>query len=140
MTSLPLSRDAATVVGLAGSALAYAQSTDEEVERWLRPLRLYGEAAAILQGLAIGEAPLTPPQNHLEQPSGRSPANTLADIGTAASEFAAQRGMPAVSTIDLLVAVMRHYPEAFERALVSRGSDHWELVDRLAGSLNAPLH
>jgi hypothetical protein len=139
MTPFPLSRDAATVVGLAGTALAFAGSADEEVERWLRPLRLYGEAGAILQGLAIGEAPLTEPANHLGQSSASGPGETLAVITAAAAECAAQRGASVIGTVDILVAVMRHYPDAFEHALESRGSDRWELVERLASTLHAPL-
>lgn len=140
MSSLPLSRDAATVLGLAGTALAFAQSTNDEVERWLRPLRLYGDAGAILQGLAIGEAPLTAPTSHLQQSNGYPPDETLAVVAAAASEFAAQRGVSIVGTLDILIAVMRHYADAFERALNSRGSDRAELVERLASSLGAPLH
>jgi hypothetical protein len=127
------------VVGLAGVALAFAQSPDEEVERWLRPLRLYGEAGAVLQGLAIGEAPLTASANHSELSNASRPEETLAVITGAAEEFAAQRGVSVIATVDILVAVMRHYPGAFGRALESRGSDRWELVERLASILNAPL-
>jgi hypothetical protein len=139
MTPLPLSRDAATVVGLAGASLAFAQSTDEEVERWLRPLRLYGEAGAILQALAIGEAPLTAAANGLHVANVSRPDETLAAVTAAAAEFAAQRGDSVIGTVDILVAVLHHYPDALERALQSRGSDRWELVERLAGILHAPL-
>lgn len=92
----------------------------------------------ILQRLAIGEAPLTPPHEPQDSDAGR-PRETLAAITMTASACAAQRAMPAIGTLDILVAVMRHYPEAFERALNSRGSDHWELVEGLASSLHAPL-
>src|SRR5947209_13436184 len=131
MTSLPLSRDAATVVVLAGTALAFAQSNDQECERWLRPLRLYGEAGAALQRLGIGEAPLT---DRTMEPqfsdAGRSD-EALAMIVSAAAELAAQRGVSCVGTTDLLVAVMNHYSDAFERALESRGSDAAELIECL---------
>ena len=55
-----------TVLGLAGTALPFAESVDDEVERWLRPLRLYGEAGASLQALGIGEARVegTAPPEH----------------------------------------------------------------------------
>jgi hypothetical protein len=36
-----LSEDAVTVIGLAGTAVAFATSNDEEVERWFRALGLY---------------------------------------------------------------------------------------------------
>ena len=138
VTPLPLSRDAATVVGLAGTALSFAESTDDEVERWLRALRLYGEAGSILQSMAVGEAPLTPSAPRLRPHPGR-PEETVAAITAAAATFAAQRNGSAVGTVDVLVAVMRHYGDAFEQALESRGSDRWELVERVSGSLHAPL-
>jgi hypothetical protein len=47
--------------------------------------------------------------------------------------------MPIVGTVDLLVAVMRAYPDAFERALQNRGSDTAELVEQLAGRLQIAL-
>lgn len=137
MTDLPLSQDAATVVGLAGTALAFAQSTDEEVERWLRPLRLYGEAGIVLQELAVGEAPLTA-RTEDPQPSSAAPPNeTMSSIVSAASELAAQRGMSRVGTTDVLVAVMDHYSDAFARALKNHGTDPAELIEYLA--LHAPV-
>jgi hypothetical protein len=139
MRSLLFSSDAATVYGLAATALPFAESVDDEVERWLRPLRLYGDAGAVLQGLAIGEAPLIQARSGLQEPSASSPDETLTAIAAAASEFADERGAAVVGTVDLLVAVMRHYPDAFERALYSRGSDCAELVERLASSLHAAL-
>lgn len=135
---LPLSRDAATVVGLAGAALSFAASADEEVERWLRALRLYGEAGSILQSMAVGEAPLIQASQGLRSQTVR-PEQTVAAITAAANTFAAQRHGAAVCTVDILVAVMRHYRQAFEHALETRGSDRWELVERLAESLKAPL-
>lgn len=139
MTPLPLSRDAAIVVGLAGTALAFANSADDEAERWLRPLRLYGDAGIALQRLAIGEAQLASVTSPVRQISGCSPDQTVQLVVAAASELAMNRGGAWVGTLDLLIAVMRHYPEAFERALQSRGSDSAELVDRLAHSLAGPL-
>lgn len=127
------------MVGLAGTALAFANSADDEVERWLRPLRLYGEAAGALQGLAIGEARLTSVRSPVQQPSECSPDRTVQVIVAAASELAANRNSAGVGTVDVLIAVMRHYSEAFERALQSRGSDCAELVDRLAHTLARPL-
>lgn len=140
VTAPPLSRDAAIVVGLAGTALAFASSKDDEVERWLRPLRLYGDAATALQGLAIGEAPLAESKGSGRRVSECSPEQTVDSVVAAASELALDRDRPCVGTLDLLIAVMRHYPEEFEQALESRGTDRAELVDRLAHTLAAPLH
>jgi hypothetical protein len=139
MTNLPMSSDAAMVLGLAGTALPFAQSPDDEVERWLRPLRLYGESAAVLNALAIGEAPLAEVSEHADEPE-RTADDVLSSVSSTASNFAAQRGVPVVGTVDVLVAVMREYPDAFERALQSRGSDTAELVEQLAGRLHMAIH
>lgn len=126
-------------MALAGTALAFAESTDEEVERWLRPLRLYGEAGVVLQHLAIGEARLVTAERGLQRASASRPDDTVATVTSAAAEHATERGATMIGTIDVLVAVMHHYRDAFDRALESRGSDRWELVEALACSLNAPL-
>ena len=94
MTSLQLSPDAVTVLGLAGTALPFAQSIDDEVERWLRPLRLYGDAGGALQSLGVGEGRLDATQVGHPEPSADTPSETLHQVTTAASRIAAQRGAP----------------------------------------------
>ena len=42
---IPLSQDAALVVALAGTAIPFAHSAEDEAERWLRALRLHGQVA-----------------------------------------------------------------------------------------------
>ena len=139
-----LSEDAVTVVGLAGTAVAFATSTDEEVERWFRPLRLYGEAGIVLQALGLAEEPAeetgqlrTPSED--QAPSGSSgPADVearVATVLTCASEFAAQREAPAIGTVDLLLAVMRVYGQDFDRALELRGSDRVEVIECLEAAV-----
>ena len=51
---IPLSQDAALVVALAGTAIPFAHSAEDEAERWLRAMRLHGQVGAILQGLGVG--------------------------------------------------------------------------------------
>lgn len=121
-----------TVLGLAGTALPFAQSIDDEVERWLRPLRLYGEAGASLQALGVGEAQLEASHDVPAKVAETTPQETLHIVTTAASAIAAERGAASVGTVDVLLAVMRHYGDAFERALTSRASDSAELVSLLA--------
>ena len=59
MTETPtLSNDAAMVLGLAGTAMPFAGSREEEAERWLRVLRLHGDVSGSLQALGIGEVPI----------------------------------------------------------------------------------
>ncbi len=131
MTTLSLSRDAVTVLGLAGTALPFALSIDDEVERWLRPLRLYGESGAALQETGVSEAREEGSVEVATRQSSSSPEETLHIITMAASKLAADRGAPSVETLDILTAVMAHYPGAFERALERHGGDFTELVDRM---------
>lgn len=132
MTSLSLSRDAVTVLGLAGTALPYANSVDDEIERWLRPLRLYGESGAALQGLGVGESRnqegSQPEHKHSEQP----PSETLHAVTTEATRIATERGADTVGTLDILQAVMEHYGEDFERTLEGHSGTYADLVDQLA--------
>ena len=137
----PLSEDAATVLGLAGTALAFTCSTAEEVERWIRALRLYGEAGLVLQAVGVGEAPArsVPPSDPDAGAGFGRGEETIARVLDCAAQFARKRGVPAVGTTDLLLAVMRVYGEAFDEALEARGTDRVELIERLEGDLQAPL-
>jgi hypothetical protein len=131
MNTISLTQDAMTVLGLAGTALPFAESLDDEVERWLRPLRLYGEAGASLQALGIGEAPVEGTGARPRQPIRNTPQETLALVTAAASAIAAERGSTIIGTQDILAAVMRHYGDAFERALDRHSGDSAELLERL---------
>lgn len=142
MTSISLSQDAMTVLGLAGTALPFAQSVDEEVERWLRPLRLYGKAGASLQAVGVGEdQPVAEPEavRAVDDAAlaATTPQETLRLVTAQASQIAAQRGAGTVGTLDILVAVMRHYGAAFERALGRRASDSDELMQHVAAYASA---
>lgn len=132
MNKLNLSRDAVTVLGLAGIALRFAQSVDDEVERWLRPLRLYGESGATLRGLGVCDAREEASVEVAPERSSLSPEETLHVITIAASELAADRGASSLGTQDILQAVMAHYGEAFQRALEAHAGDSSELANRIA--------
>ncbi len=133
-----MSQDAATVVGLAGTALAFAGTIEEEAERWLCALRLYGEAGALLQALGVGEEPRhdgngwrgTP----ADAPRDEAPSDLpdcearMAAVLTCADQFAARRAVEAVGTTELLLGVMRVYGATFDRALERRGTDRVELL------------
>jgi hypothetical protein len=131
MTSLSLSRDAVTVLGLAGTALPYASSVDDEIERWLRPLRLYGESGAALQGLGVGEARNQDSKPAKSKASEHSPSETLHTVTTDATRIAAERGAQTVGTLDILKAVMEYYGADFERALEGHSGTTAELIDQL---------
>jgi hypothetical protein len=133
---IPLSQDAALVVGLAGTAMPFAHSAADEAERWLRALRLHGQVGSVLQALGVGEAPLvTETEQERDSTDGpaRGPEN-LEEVTRRATEVAAGREAETVGTTDLLYAVFDVYGGLFDRALYMRGTSRDELVERLAAA------
>jgi hypothetical protein len=128
---IPLSQDAALVVALAGTALSFARSAQDEAERWLRALRLHGEVGAALQGLGVGEAPLTTEPTETEGAPAHGP-DILAEVTRRATQFAAAREADTVGTRDLLFGVLEVYGKLFDRVLYLRGTSREELVERLS--------
>ena len=70
---IPLSQDAALVVALAGTAMPFAHSAEDEAERWLRALRLHGQVGSALQALGVGESPLMTGRTPSTRRGGRHP-------------------------------------------------------------------
>ena len=132
----PLSQDAALVVALAGTALPFAHSAEDEAERWLRALRLHGQVGAALQALGVGEAPLMTDADAEQDRPGTTPkgVDVLNEVTRRAGEFAASREADTVGTPDLLFAVFDVYGNLFERLLYMRGTGREELTERLAGA------
>lgn len=134
---IPLSQDAALVAALAGTAMAFAHSSEDQAERWLRALRLHGHVGSALQALGVGEAPLMT----RAEPPAPSPAAPSGDVAQRvvgrAGELAHERDVPCVGTIDLLFALFEIYGGLIDRALYLRGASHKELVERLA-TMGAP--
>jgi hypothetical protein len=132
----PLSQDAALVVALAGTAMPFAHSAEDEAERWLRALRLHGQVGAALQSLGVGEAPLMTGGDPDQQGPGTPPmgADVLDEVTRRAGGFAAARDAETVGTPDLLFAVFEVYGELFERVLYLRGTSREELTERLEGA------
>jgi hypothetical protein len=134
---IPLSQDAALVVALAGTAIPFAHSAEDEAERWLRAMRLHGQVGAILQGLGVGEAPLMTGSEH-EHSGGHGTPNmgpdVLDDVTGRASQFALAREAENVGTADILFAVLDVYGKLFDRALYLRGTSREELVERLTAA------
>lgn len=138
----PLSQDAALVVALAGTAMPFAHSAEDEAERWLRAMRLHGQVGATLQALGVGESPLmTGSEAELDGP-GTPPngADVLEDVTRRAGELAAAREAETVSTADILFAVLEIYGKLFDRVLYLRGTSREELAERLAGAGVTPGH
>lgn len=134
---IPLSQDAALVVALAGTAIPFAHSAEDEAERWLRAMRLHGQVGATLQALGVGEAPLMTGTEHDHSEGHGTPnmgPDVLDDVTHKATEFAAGREAESVGTADILFAVLEVYGKLFERALYLRGTSRDELVERLTAA------
>lgn len=139
--NIPLSQDAALVVALAGTAMPFAHSAEDEAERWLRALRLHGEVGTALQGLGVGEAPLMTGSEAEEGGPGGTPpmgADVLDEVTRLAAGFAAARAAETVGTADLLFGVFEVYGNLFERVLYRRGTSREELNERLVGAGVSP--
>jgi hypothetical protein len=132
----PLSQDAALVVALAGTAMPFAHSAEDEAESWLRALRLHGQVGAALQALGVGEAPLMTGAGSAQGGPDTPPkgADVLDEVTRRAGGFAASRDADTVGTPDLLFAVFDVYGELFERVLYLRGTGREELTERLVGA------
>jgi len=130
---IPLSQDAALVAALAGTAMPFAHSAEDQAERWLRAIRLHGRVGEAMQALGIGEAPL---MTRAEPPAERDTAAPAGDVAARAvaiaSDFAAERDASCVGTLDLLFALFEIYGGLIDRALYLRGASKDELLDRLA--------
>jgi hypothetical protein len=131
---IPLSQDAALVVALAGTALPFAHSAEDEAERWLRAMRLHGQVGKVLQALGVGEAPL---MTETEGPKGQSHETppigpqVLDEVAQRAGHFGLERDAETAGTVDLLFAVLEVYDQLFDRALYVRGTSRAELVEHL---------
>ena len=137
---IPLSQDAALVVALAGTAIPFAHSAEDEAERWLRAMRLHGQVGSILQALGVGEAPLMTGSEHDHSEGHGTPnlgPNVLEQVTECAEQFAVAREAETVGTPDILFAVLDVYDKLFDRALYLRGTSREELVERLTASAGA---
>jgi anti-sigma B factor antagonist len=131
----PLTADAALLLGIASTAMPFAQSVEEQAERWLRALRRHGESGAVLASLGVQETPVS----RLDE-GGRAQslqprdAEAVAIVTEHAGLLAAQRGAQKLATTDVLMAVMHVYGEIFERVLTAHGVSCDELAARLESS------
>jgi hypothetical protein len=121
--------DAALVLGMASTAIPFAASREAEAERWLRILRLHGEAGATLQALGVSEAPLEAQPEHGEAPPAGEDA--VARVGDMAAVHATRRGAPCFGTTDVLTAVIEVYGSDFDLVLRAHGTDRAEVLERI---------
>jgi hypothetical protein len=136
-----LSRDAAMVLGLAGTAMPFARTREDEAERWLRVLRRHGDVSGALQSVGIGESPLQRPHKPVNSPGiAREPRDTDAvdEVTAQAVRIADERGAATVATADVLRAVMQVYGDSFDRVLRSYGTDRDEVLERLDRAAASP--
>ena len=119
----------------AENAMPFATTRRAEAMRWLRILRLHGEAARVLCALGVGETPL--PDVHpsdtedLLSPAGRADRDPVTSVSELAVRVARKRSAAAVGTGDILVAVMRFYGSDFDLVLAAHGTDRDEVIGRL---------
>jgi|SRR5271166_1347436 len=133
--------DAAMVLGMASTAMPFARSPEAEAERWLRILRLHGEAGTALQALGVSEAPLElTVEDATGEPAGsvERDRDVVAAVGESAARVASERGARTVGTRDVLVAVMDVYGADFDRVLRVHGSDRDEVLERLGVRATRP--
>jgi anti-sigma B factor antagonist len=134
--TVPLSTDAAMALGLASTALPFAASHRAEALRWLRILRLHGEAARVLCALGVGETPLgeagEPEASDLGATEAERERDPIGAVSELATRLARKRQAATVGTGDVLLAVMRFYGPDFDRVLADHGTDRDEVIARLA--------
>lgn len=125
--------DAALVLGMASTAIPFARSRTSEAERWLRILRLHGEAGSALQALGVSEAPLEAAEHPDPADGGErgEREDIVVSVGDSAAELARDRGAQAVGTTDILMAVMKVYGSDFSEVLRAHGTDRDEVIERL---------
>jgi hypothetical protein len=130
-----LAPDAAMVLGIASTAMPFAGTPEGEAARWLRVLRLHGEAGAVLQALGVSEMPL-PAQGEGADHQQRGEANgshrdMVGMVSKQAVLIASRRGANVVGTSDVLMAVMHVYGTDFDQVLRTHGTDRAEVIERL---------
>jgi hypothetical protein len=126
--------DAALVLGMASTAIPFARSRSSEAERWLRILRLHGDAGTALQALGVSEAPLEVRSGHPDPADGGERADrgdVVASVSDSAAGLARGRGAQTVATTDILLAVMEVYGNDFSEVLRAHGTDRDEVLERL---------
>jgi hypothetical protein len=138
-----LAPDAAVVLGLASTAMPFARTPAAQAERWLRILRLHGDAGAALQALGVGEGPLRAQAQDVPATSETTRGDDRDMVGQVtayARHLASEREAACVATTDVLLAVMRVYGEHFDRVLQAYGTDRDEVIGRITTAASQSAH
>jgi anti-sigma B factor antagonist len=124
--------DAAVVLGIASTAMSFADSRQDQIERWLRTLRRHGEAGIALASLGFTDDPAqyeaTPDGPDPQRRVDRADGDEVAEVTKRAHRIAAARGTSKTRTADLLAAVIDYYGRDCERALTLHGVQSDELL------------
>ena len=124
--------EATLALSLARTALPFARTRNEEAERWLRVMRVYGQVGAALQALGVAARPLERPSDEASGRERRSTADTVDLVTFRAMDFARQSGANRVGTVHLLFGVLDVYGWAFDQELYRRGTSRNEIFEQLA--------
>lgn len=144
----PLGSDAAIALGIASTALPFARTDEAILERWLRILRLYGDAGNALQALGVGEdrpdeglAGGEVPPGGLRVSDGEASGTSASvavgveQVGETASLIASELGDETIDTRHLLLALVRLHGAELDRVLEAHGCYRSELIEKLGVSL-----
>jgi hypothetical protein len=134
--------ETAMVLGMASTALPFADTPEEEAERWLRILRMHGEAGAALQALGVSEAPIEDLSEVGDAESSVASCvprdEVIRMVTEQAVRVALARRADVVGAGDVLVAVMDVYGADFDHVLRAHGTDRQEVLYRLALEVPPP--
>jgi anti-sigma B factor antagonist len=131
--SPPLTADAALMLGIASTAMPFAQTEEDQAERWLRVLRRHGEAGVVLASLGVREARVRQPEPEAEgEHSDTDGSDAIAAVTEHAGRIASQRRAAKVATTDVLLAAMHVYGATFDRVLAAHGADSEEVAASVA--------
>ena len=130
MGELECSSDAAVVLALAATAVAFAEGPEQEAERWLRALRGSGLAGRALEAAGVGDEPIvTVTQATLaDERSGHERVDAVME---GARLVARKRDAAPLSSGDLLRACLVVYGEAMASRLRARCSSPRQVLKHL---------
>ncbi len=131
--TIPLSGDAALVVGLAATAMPFAHTAEDQAESWLRTLRLHGHVGKALAVLGMSEHQLVaraiPPS--LSVGTAVPEGDAAERVARSAAEFTVARGGQTTGTGDLLFALFDVYGRTMDRALFMHGLTRSQVFEAL---------
>jgi anti-anti-sigma factor len=123
-----LTPGAAAIVAVAGTAIPFARTRAEQASRWLRILRIDGDAGIALASLAGREL------TQLARDRGSGPPLSPDSIVEDAARIAAARGAPAAA-LDILAAVLDAYRDELQPALEPDLAAYDAFIEQLANAM-----